>query len=123
MFTTSANDVNTKMTRASWLTLGAFIILYTPSIILLGILQNFVQQPTVILIILADISNLLYFLNNVINPFLYFATLSNFREGYKCLLTCRGIPEPQQTGQCSSSRSTKIYTTEPYGPGSGNANG
>ena len=97
MFATSANDANSKMTKASWLTLGAFIFLYTPSIVL-ALVPNFMPKPTpVVLSIILDVSFLLYYLNNVINPFLYFATLSTFREGYTCLLTFRGIPEPQKS--------------------------
>ena len=84
VFTASTNDVNTKITRASWLTLGAFIILYSPSIIL-SLVPHFIPKPIpIILFILLDITYLLYYLNNVINPFLYFATLSDFKEGYTC---------------------------------------
>ena len=77
------------------LTLDAFLILYSPSMILV-LVPNFIPKPIPLIVtILIDMSFLLYYLNNVINPFLYFAALSNFRDGYTCLLTCRVITEPQ----------------------------
>ena len=71
---TSASDVNSKVTRASWLAVTAFIILYT--------------HPIPMRIFL-DISYLLYYFNNVVNPMIYYVTLKDFREGYVSALKCR----------------------------------
>ena len=82
MFATATNDANSKMTKASWLTLGAFIMLYSQNVHL-TMVPYFIQGPILLILsILTNITYLLYYLNNVINPFLYFTTLSNFKEGY-----------------------------------------
>ena len=39
--------------------------------------------------ILLDIGYLVYYMNNVINPFVYYAYLKNFQEGYLAMLGCK----------------------------------
>ena len=61
---TSASDVNSKVTRASWLAVTAFIILYTPAN-LFTMITNFVEPPHPIpMTIFLDISYILYYFNN-----------------------------------------------------------
>ena len=86
----NANDINSKIMKASWLALSAFLILYTPYILLtLFELSSCLEQPYPIYFpIIQDICTWMFFLNSLINPFLYYKILSDFREGYKRLLTC-----------------------------------
>ena len=96
----SASDVNSKVTRASWLAVTAFIILYTPSN-LFTMITNFVEPPHPIpMTFFLDISYLLY---NVVNPMIYYVTLNDFREGYVSALKCRfsKVTEKNQDTQTS----------------------
>ena len=106
-----SNTINSKVTKASWLALSAFVILYYPSL-LLSFATNFFAEPyPVFLLVLLDASFLLYYFNNVINPFIYFATLVNFKVGYKALLTCKNIDTGQVINSTSSIRSISTYNT------------
>ena len=106
-----SNTINSKVTRASWLALSSFFILYYPSL-LLSFATNFFAEPyPVFLLVLLDASFLLYYFNNVINPFIYYVTLANFKEGYKVLLTCKNIETAQVINSTSSIRSTSTYST------------
>ena len=89
----NANDINSKIMKASWLALSAFLILYTPFILLtLFEFSDFLEKPyPIYYIVIDDICSWMYFLNSLINPFLYYKILSDFREGYKRLLTCSSV--------------------------------
>ena len=108
-------DMNFKIIKASWLALSAFLILYTPPILLtLG--SNFLEHPyPIYYLVVQDICTLMYFINNVINPFLYYRTLSNFRQGYQRLLSCgksggnNGGNQVNLSSNCISAQRT-IYT-------------
>ena len=85
----SASDINSKVTRSSWLAVTAFILLYMPAN-LFTLITNFVEPPYPIpMIIFLDISYLLYYFNNVINPIIYYLTLKDFREGYVSAIKCQ----------------------------------
>ena len=87
----NSNDINSKVTRACWVALSAFVILYYPSV-LLSLATNFMTQPyPVFMQASLDASFLIYYLNNAVNPFIYYATMADFREGYKSLLMCRKV--------------------------------
>ena len=84
---TQIND--DKMTHASWMTLKLFLSFVVPST-LLGVVSNFLQEPyPVFYYILLDLSYLLFYMNNVVNPFVYYVFLKDFRDGYQALLCCR----------------------------------
>ena len=89
----SARNNHFKLTYASWLTLTFFLLLYLPSS-LLAVATNFLEEPYPLYILVSlDISYLLYYMNNVVNPFIYYAVLKDFREGYKRLLCCESKKE------------------------------
>ena len=84
----NANDINSKIMKASWFVLSAFLILYT-QLLLLILGSNFLVPPFLVnYLVIKDIVVRMFFLNNLINPFFYYKILSNFREGYKRLFTC-----------------------------------
>ena len=85
--------MNSKLTRACLFTLCAYITLYTPTMVVSGIVFFI---PEVVAPYLLDACLLLYFLNNVVNPFIYYTTLKDFREGYKSLLKCGRIKTPDK---------------------------
>ena len=80
---------NAKLTRAITMTLTAYIVFYMP-VIAMSSIGTFYDTLTVGYFwgILQDIALLFYFNNNLINPFIYYMTLKDFREGYKRLLFC-----------------------------------
>ena len=99
----SARNNHFKLTYASWLTLTFFLLLYLPSS-LIAVATNFLAEPYPLHILVSlDISYLLYYMNNVVNPFIYYAVLKDFREGYKMLLCCESKKEN------FSERSTSSY--------------
>ena len=71
------------------MTLTAYNVLYTPVIAVtcLGTIFGTFNGNS-IWDILEDISLLCYFSNNLVNPFIYYITLRDFRDGYRKLLFC-----------------------------------
>ena len=85
----SASDVNSKVTRSSWLAVTAFIILYTP-VNFFTLITSIVDPPYPIpMTVFLDITYLLYYFNNVFNPMIYYVTLKDFRQGYVSAFRCR----------------------------------
>ena len=103
-------DVNSKLTRANMITLTVFIALYTPAILLSCILPFLPKNHEKYTEILMDVLLLAFFLNNVINPFIYHFLLRDFKEGYKMLLTC-GKYKKQPSEE--TSMSTSISAVSP----------
>ena len=88
LFGTSNGDDHSKLMKASWIVSSLYIILYIPSAII-SLTHLFVGDSyTWYVLILQDICGLIFFLNNVVNPFIYCLTLKHFREGYTSFLTC-----------------------------------
>ena len=107
----SVRGNNLKLTYASWITLTFFLLLYLPST-LLAVATNFLGEPYPLYILVPlDISYLLYYMNNVVNPFIYFSVLKDFREGYKSVLCCEGKKEIS-SGMASSFRNSSTYLTD-----------
>ena len=92
MHNRNPNALNTdaKVTRATIIALGAYIVMFRPTVIVTSI-SSIVQFRH--MIILQNISELWYCINNVINPFIYYLTLKDFKQGYKNLLLCKYKPE------------------------------
>ena len=81
--------VNMKKMKALWLVLSSFLVLYLPAFTVSQIVL-FTHPPYPLhLLITQDVCNVKVFLNNIINPFLYYITVNEFRTGYKDLLSCR----------------------------------
>ena len=94
----TGSDINSKFTKASWLTVTAFLILYFPAAVM-TIITSFLAQPYSTLIkVLLDSTYLIYYFNNVINPFIYYFTLKDFKSGYKLLVQCKGT-ETEESSQ------------------------
>ena len=85
---TNPNSFNSKMARASLLAGFTFLTVSIPSAIA-TILDQFTVPISEKVYTILQISYLLYYVNNAINPFIYYATFKDFREGYKNLLRCR----------------------------------
>ena len=71
------------------MTLTAYILFYIPVIVVTSVgtfFDTFIDNS--LFDILEDISILLYFTNNLINPFIYNLTLRDFKDGYNRLLFC-----------------------------------
>ena len=71
------------------MTLTAYIVFFIPVIAVTSIgmfFDTFIGNT--LFDILEDVSLLFYFSNNFVNPFIYYMTLRDFREGYNRLLFC-----------------------------------
>ena len=80
---------NVKLTRTIIMTLTAYILFFLPIVTVTSIGTIFGAFTVGSLWgILEDIALLFYFSNNLVNPFIYYMTLRDFREGYKRLLFC-----------------------------------
>ena len=77
-------DINSKITRVSVITLGVYIVLYLPTISCIDIFMP--HQYALNMAIIQDASIILYYINNAINPFIYYFTMKDFKDGYKYLL-------------------------------------
>ncbi len=83
------SDLNAKVTKVAWLAVSAFLVFYLPILAALAVSLLIPKPYPVSLVISSDVTYFTWlYLNNLINPFLYFATLKDFREGYKKLLGC-----------------------------------
>ena len=84
---TQTNDQ--KLTQATWMTLKLFLLCIVP-VTFLGAVTLFLQQPYPMFYnILLDISYLLFYMNNVVNPFVYYIFLKDFKECYQAMLCCK----------------------------------
>ena len=87
-FGTSNGDDHSKLMRASWIVTSSYTILYIPTAVV-SLTDVFVADPyNLYLLILQDIFALIFFFNNVVNPFIYYLILKDFRTGYTTFLTC-----------------------------------
>ena len=85
---TRKKENENTLTQASWMTLKLFLLFVVP-VTFLGVVANFLQQHYPMFYnILLDISYLLLFMNNVVNPFVYYIFLKDFNEGYRIILCC-----------------------------------
>ena len=81
-----------KVTKAISVALGIHLFLYLPAIAC-AFTQRFVDVHYMIIVM--DVCLLLFFMNTLVNPFIYFVTIEDFREGYKIILLCKNINEDQ----------------------------
>ncbi len=75
----NSSDINTKVTKVCWLTVTSFLVFYIP--VASALLVSLFTSPTrsYSMAIFNDVTYFIWFyLNNAINPFLYFATLLGF---------------------------------------------
>ena len=86
---TKTQDNDHKLTQATWMALKLFLLFMVP-VTLLGAVTLFLKQPYPMLYdILLDISYLLFYMNNVVNPFVYYIYLKDFKKGYQAMLCCK----------------------------------
>ena len=88
MHNRNPNALNTdaKVTRATIIALGVYIVMFLPTVMVTSI-SSIVEFPH--MVIIQNISDLWYCMNNVINPFIYYTTLRDFKEGYTNMLLCK----------------------------------
>ena len=85
---TGTQDNDHKLTQATWMALKLFLLFAVP-VTFLGAVTLFLEKPYPILYdILLDLSYLLFYMNNVVNPFVYYVFLKNFKEGYQSISCC-----------------------------------
>ena len=85
---TGTQDNDHKLTQATWMALKLFLLFVVP-VTFLGAVTLFLQQPyPMVYDILLDLRYLLFYMNNVVNPFVYYVFLKNFKEGYQSILCC-----------------------------------
>ena len=78
-----------KLTQATWMALKLFLLFIGP-VTFLGAMTPFLEQPYPMSYdVLLDISYLLFYMNNVVNPFAYYVFLKDFKEGYQVMLCCK----------------------------------
>ena len=107
----STRNNHFKLTYTCWLTVTFFLLLYFPSS-LLAVATNFLEEPyPLYVLVLLDISYLLYYMNNVVNPFIYYAVLKDFRTGCKTVLCCERKKE-NSNGMASSFRNSSTSGNE-----------
>lgn len=82
------SSLSAKLTRVSVITLSTYLVLYIPALLVSSLLLAFPNLPRTHMIALLDASILLYFCNNVVNPFIYGCTLRTFRRKFTHYLTC-----------------------------------
>ena len=79
-------DNASELKKALVITLAVYICLYLPTVVCF-LLRIFVH--TAQLITVMDACMLIYFISTFVNPYIYYATLKDFREGYKQLVLCK----------------------------------
>ena len=99
----SSNALNTEsnITRALFIALGLYIALYGTSFGAAFIIKLVdVQHPD----ILTDVFFIVYFMTTLVNPFIYFTTLKDFRQGYINVVLCKNTAEgrKQSTEQAAA---------------------
>ena len=87
--TAQSDSINSKVTKVCWMMVTAWIIFNVPVIIISQVI-TFVPFSKSMGVVY-EVSYLVFCLNNISNPILYFITMRDFREGYKSLLLCRKL--------------------------------
>ena len=109
---TGKKENENKLTQASWMTLKLFLLFVVP-LNFLGIVENFLQQQYLFYNILLDISYLLYYMNNVVNPFVYYIFLKDFNEGFRNILCCNSRNPSIRSGlSMMTSRNVQTKSTQ-----------
>ena len=85
-------DTDPNMNRALLIALAIYISLFIPTVVCFC-LRIFIDISEFIIIM--DIFILLYFFTNLVNPFIYCATMKDFRLGYKNILLCKTTKKNQ----------------------------
>ena len=92
----NSNETDLKLTRTMLIILCVYIRLYSPTVVLVFIMNVVEKKHN---LIAADVCFLLFFTANVVNPFIYYATLKDFKQAYKNILLCRRSEEEEQNQQ------------------------
>ena len=107
---TGKRENENKLTQASLMTLKLFLLFVVP-ITFLGLVANFLQQPYPMFNdIVLDICYLLYYTNNVVNPFVYYIFLRDFNEGFINILCCNSRKTDIRSGLSLSAASRNAET-------------
>ena len=82
--------INSKLNKALLITLVVYMSLFIP-VSVTFCLRIFLGSRVTLIVM--NIAMLLFFMNNVVNPFIYCLTLKDFRQGYKNILLCKKAEE------------------------------
>ena len=82
----NAADMDSKVTRAIIITLGTYMASCIPSTVA-TCLVLFVEIPYMVIIL--DVTVSCIFINTIVNPFIYYKKLKDFRQGYRNILLCK----------------------------------
>ena len=88
----NAPNTSSELNRAILISLGIYICLYLPSVFT-GFILYFYEVPH--MLILFDVPISLLNTTTTISPFVYYATMKDFRQGYKNILLCKTRKENQ----------------------------
>ena len=91
---TQSDRINSKVTNVCWMMVAVWIILNVPLIIISQAITFITHTES--LIIIYEVSYLIFCLNSISNPILYSITMMDFREGYKSLLLCRKLEKKRE---------------------------
>ena len=84
------NNSNSKLNRPILTSLGIYICLYVPIVI---IVFTFHVHGVPHMLFVLDMWMLLFYMTTLINPFIYYVTMKDFRQGNKHILLCKTIKE------------------------------
>lgn len=86
-FQSNSSEMMLKLTKATALTLGIYMMLQDTALIV-DFIVSFPQFRETVGDILSDYMYILLYINNMINPFIYYFTLKDFQEGYRQFCNC-----------------------------------
>ena len=94
---TCTQDNDQKLTQATWLALKLFLLFVVP-VTFLGAVTLFLQHPYPMFYdILLDLSYLLLYMNNVVNPFVYYIFLKDFKRAINLYYAVKQTKVMQET--------------------------
>ena len=79
-----SRSFDSKLTKVVAINLSVYMVLYLPAVLCTCITSVVDIQLGIVYLCCM----LLYFMNNVVNPFIYYITLKDFRQGYRKFLCC-----------------------------------
>ncbi len=104
-------EINSQVTRATRVALGAYVVLLAP-MFLVTCVAAFVNDAFYVTII-RDASFVVFFCNNLVNPFIYNFTLNDFRWRFRRLLRCQNIDS--SVGRSHPAANVPVTSLRPSG--------
>ena len=86
----NAPYTSSELNKAIIISLGIYICLYVPTVFT-GLMLYFNEVPHMLILFEVCVSFL--YMTTIISPFVYCATMKDFRQGYKNILLCKPMKE------------------------------